>query len=29
VIECEDEAQQQEVYQRMTEEGFRCRLLNL
>jgi ParB-like chromosome segregation protein Spo0J len=29
VIECEDEAQQQEVYQRMVAEGFKCRLLNL
>ena len=29
VIECRDEAQQQAVYQRMTSEGFKCRLLTL
>jgi len=29
VIECRDEAQQQEVYERMTAEGFRCRLLTI
>jgi len=29
VIECEDEAQQKEVYERMVAEGFKCRLLNL
>ena len=29
VIECEDEAQQKEVFQRMVAEGFKCRLLNL
>ena len=29
VIECADEAQQQAVYERMTGEGFKCRLLTL
>ena len=29
VVECKDEAQQQVVYQRMTAEGFKCRLLTL
>jgi ParB-like chromosome segregation protein Spo0J len=29
VVECQDEAQQQTVYQRMTAEGFKCRLLML
>jgi len=29
VIECEDEMRQQEVYERMTAEGHKCRLLNL
>ena len=29
VIECEDEAQQKDVYQRMVAEGLKCRLLNL
>jgi ParB-like chromosome segregation protein Spo0J len=29
VVECEDETQQQEVYERMTAEGYKCRLLTL
>lgn len=29
VIECRDEAQQRSVYDRMTAEGFKCRLLTL
>ena len=29
VVECGDEAQQQAIYQRMTAEGFRCKLLTL
>ncbi|HUT11869.1 MAG TPA: ParB N-terminal domain-containing protein [Thermoguttaceae bacterium] len=29
VIDCRDEAQQQDVYRRMTAEGFKCRLLTL
>ena len=29
VIECRDEPQQQTVYQRMTEEGYKCRLQTL
>jgi hypothetical protein len=29
VIECRDEAQQQSVFERMTQEGYTCRLLNL
>ena len=29
VVECRDEAQQQDVYQRMSEEGLKCRLLTL
>lgn len=29
VIECRDEAEQQAVYERMTEEGYKCRLLTL
>lgn len=29
VVECEDETQQKAVYERMTGEGFKCRLLNL
>ncbi|MGA2031683.1 MAG: ParB N-terminal domain-containing protein [Thermoguttaceae bacterium] len=29
VIECADESQQQEIYQRMTAEGFKCKLLCL
>jgi ParB-like chromosome segregation protein Spo0J len=29
VVECRDEDQQQAVYQRMTAEGFKCRLLTL
>ena len=29
VIECDDEEQQQEVYERMKGEGFKCRLLTL
>ena len=29
VIECRDEAEQKTVYERMTGEGFSCRLLNL
>ncbi len=29
VIECQDEAEQQAVYQRMISEGFKCRLLTL
>jgi hypothetical protein len=29
VVECEDESQQQEVYERMCQEGFKCRLLTL
>lgn len=29
VVECRDEAQQQEVYQRLVAEGFHCRLLTL
>ncbi len=27
VVECADESQQREIYQRMTGEGFKCRLL--
>jgi len=29
VIECSGEQQQEEVYQRMTKEGYRCRVLTL
>jgi hypothetical protein len=29
VVECNDEAQQQAVYERMTAEGFKCRVLTL
>jgi hypothetical protein len=29
VVECQDERQQQTVYERMREEGFRCRVLTL
>lgn len=29
VVECENETQQREVYERLTEEGFRCRVLTL
>ncbi len=29
VVECADEDQQQSIYQRMTDEGFKCRLLTL
>jgi ParB-like chromosome segregation protein Spo0J len=29
VIECQDEAQQQAVFERMSGEGFKCRLLTL
>jgi ParB-like chromosome segregation protein Spo0J len=29
VVECRDESQQQEVYERLTTEGLKCRLLNL
>lgn len=29
VIECGDEAEQQSIYERMREEGFRCRVLTL
>lgn len=29
VVECDDESQQQTVYQRMIGEGYKCRLLNL
>ena len=29
VVECRDETQQQAVYERMTAEGFKCRLLTL
>lgn len=29
VIECRDETQQQSVFERMTQEGYTCRLLNL
>jgi ParB-like chromosome segregation protein Spo0J len=29
VVECGDEAQQQAVYERMTAEGFKCRVLTL
>ena len=29
VVECEDEAQQKSLYERMVGEGFKCRLLNL
>ena len=29
LVECEDEAQQRIVYQRMTAEGHKCRLLTL
>jgi hypothetical protein len=29
VVECDDEAKQQEVYERMTAEGLHCRLLTL
>ncbi len=29
VIECRDEAEQQTVFERMSGEGFTCRLLNL
>jgi hypothetical protein len=29
VIECSDEAQQRELYERMTAEGLKCRLLTL
>jgi len=29
VIECRDEAEQQAVFERMTTEGFKCRLLTL
>lgn len=29
VVECRDEAQQQAVYERLTAEGFKCRLLTL
>jgi ParB-like chromosome segregation protein Spo0J len=28
VVECDDEAQQRHVYERLTGEGLRCRLLN-
>ncbi|HUY34662.1 MAG TPA: hypothetical protein VMV69_18095 [Pirellulales bacterium] len=29
VIQCRDEDQQREVYERMTAEGFKCRVLVL
>ena len=29
VIECRDESEQQSVFERMTQEGYTCRLLNL
>jgi len=29
VIECEDESQQRDVYERLTGEGLKCRLLTL
>lgn len=29
VVECEDEKQQQEVYERLTREGYSCRVLTL
>jgi len=29
VIDCRDEAEQQELYERLTTEGFKCRLLTL
>ncbi len=29
VVECDDETVQREVYERMTQEGYKCRLLNL
>lgn len=29
IIECEDEKTQQELYERMTEEGYKCRVLTL
>lgn len=29
VVECDDEAAQRQVYERLTSEGFRCRLLML
>jgi len=29
VVECRDEAQQQAVYERLTGEGYACKLLTL
>lgn len=29
VVQCSDEAQQQELYERLVAEGYRCRLLSL
>ncbi len=29
VVQCVDEAHQQQIYERMTSEGYRCRLLTL
>ncbi len=29
VVQCDSEGEQQEIYQRMTEEGYRCRVLTL
>ena len=29
VVECSDESQQQEVYERLTRDGLKCRLLTL
>ena len=29
IIECEDEKTQQELYERLTEEGYSCRVLTL
>jgi hypothetical protein len=29
VVECQDEAQQQEVFERLTREGYKCRLAML
>jgi hypothetical protein len=27
VVQCRDEDQQREIYERMTDEGFKCRVL--
>ena len=29
VVQCDDEDQQREIYERMTEEGYKCRVLTL